>query len=327
MPLSSTVQWGRRLRVTLTMGGEDEDLVVCDYDDSRAEAGGAASSGLDASFAVTRHTLIEPQPLKVQVWGLSRERRERLTRQANEALERAYRTRSVRRIGRVAVEAGRPGGSFGLLLSAEAMEVRHHREGADWRTEITAQDGRLAWKSGFVSESATGNTDLLTIEEILRAAIPVLEGEEPADAFRAAAPELLQRKGYDGPSEGFVAFGPWAASNEDILQVLGLRSFWNSGRLITVGANELALTEAIELVYGSTLLRADTVARGYVEADALLDHRLEPGRQVILRREDGTQYGLSATYRIDQVEHRGSSWSQEWMSAMVLRPTGLAQPV
>ena len=74
------------------MGGEDDDVVLVDYDDSRAAAGGAASLGLDASFAVTRHTLIEPQPMKLQVWGLSRERRERITRQANEALERAYRS-------------------------------------------------------------------------------------------------------------------------------------------------------------------------------------------------------------------------------------------
>lgn len=309
------------------MGGEDEDVVLVDYDDSRATSGGAASLGLDASFAVSRHTLIEPQPLTLQVWGLSRERRERITRQANEALERAYRERSLRQIGRVAVEAGRPGGAFGLLLSAEIMEVKHRREGADWRTEIKAQDGRIAWKSGFVSESATGNTDLLTIEEILRAAIPVLEGEEPADALKAAAPELLQRKGYDGPAQGFVAFGPWAASNEDVLKTLGLRSFWNSGRLITVGASELALDEAVVLVEGRTLLRADTVARGYVEADALLDYRLEPGRQVLLQRQDGSQVGLSATYRIDQVEHRGSTWSTEWTSALSLRPTGLRQAV
>lgn len=309
------------------MGGEDDDVVLVDYDDSRAAAGGAASLGLDASFAVTRHTLIEPQPMKLQVWGLSRERRERITRQANEALERAYRERSLRQIGRVSVSAGRPGGAYGLLLSAEILEVRHHRDGPDWRTEIAAQDGRIAWKSGFVSESATGNTDLLTIEEILRAAIPILEGEEPADAFKAAAPELLQRKGYDGPEQSFVAFGPWAASNEDILKVLGLRSFWNSGRLITVRADELALAEAVVLVEGRTLLRADPVARGYVEADALLDYRLEPGRQVLLQREDGSQVGLSATYRVDQVEHRGSTWATDWTSAMVLRPTGLRQSV
>ncbi len=325
--MATTAQWGRRLRVTLTMGGEDEDLVVADYDDSRAESGGAAALGLDATFAVTRHTLIEPQPLKVQVWGLSRERRDRLTRQVNEALERAYRTRSARRIGRIAVEAGRPGGAYGLLLSAEVMECKHHRDGADWRTEITAQDGRIAWKSGFVSESATGNTDLRTVEGLLSAAIPVLDGQEPSEAFKAAFPELLQRKGYDGPEQGFVMFGPWAKTNEDVKKLLNLREFWNSGRLITIGANELALDEAVVLVYGKTLLRADKVARGYVEAEALLDPRLEPGRQVRLEREDGTQYGLSTTYRVDQVEHRGSTWATEWTSAVVLRPTGLRQPV
>ena len=139
---------GRRLRVTLTMGGEDEGPRRLRL---RRLARGGGRRGLIRARCVVRRdqgTLIEPQPLKVQVWGLSRERRERLTRQANGRRSSARIARG--RSGASGALPWRPAGRgpFGLLLSAEAMEVRHHREGADWRTEITAQDGRFAWKSG-----------------------------------------------------------------------------------------------------------------------------------------------------------------------------------
>ena len=81
------------------------------------------------------------------------------------------------------------------------------------------------------------------------------------------------------------------------------------------GRDELSFEE------GATLLDAQTESRGFVRVTAMLDHRIEPGRQIILKREDGTFYGGSPTYRVEQVEHSGSVWQQEWYSVAILRPT------
>ncbi len=307
----SSVQWGRRLLVEL------DGVIVCDYDDSR---GAGALAGLDCSFAVTKHTRLEAQPATVTVYGLNKETRDALDRRRDEALDTAYRTRSARRMGRVRVTAGRPTAN-GLLADHEVMDVRHHRDGADWRTEITAEDGRIQWRSAFVSESASGNVDLSTIEQVIAAAVPVLEGKSPPDVFQAAFPELLSRTGVGGYEQGFVMFGPSIDQNQDLLSLLGLRAFWNNGQLTYVRADQPLLDEALELVEGATVLDAQSESRGFVRITCLLDHRIEPGRQVVLLREDGTPYGGAPTYRVEQVEHTGSVWATEWHSVAVLRPT------
>jgi len=306
-----TRQWGRYLTVLL------DDLPVCDYDDSR---GTGALAGLDCSFRVTKHTRLEAQPASVTVYGLNKDTRDALDRRRDEALDTAYKTRTIRKLGRLTIAAGRPG-AFGLLADHEIMDIRHTREGADWRTEITAQDGRIQWRSGFVSESASGDTDLSTVEQILAAAVPILEGKSPPEVFAAAFPELLQTTGVGGYEQGFVMFGPSLDENENLCKLLGLREFWNNGQLMYVRADLPGLDLAVVLVEGATLLDAQTESRGFVRITAMLDHRIEPGRQIILQRADGTKYGGSPTYRVDQVEHSGSVWQPEWYTTAVLRPT------
>lgn len=310
-----TRQWGRYLTVLL------DDLPVCDYDDSR---GTGALAGLDCSFRVTKHTRLEAQPATVTVYGINKETRDAMDRRRDEAIDTAYKKRSAIKLGRIIIAAGRPG-AFGIIANHELLDIRHSRDGADWRTEITAQDGRIQWRSGFVSESASGNVDLSTVEQVLAAAVPVLEGMSPPDVFSAAFPELLQTTGVGGYEQGFVMFGPSLDENENLMQLLGLRAFWNNGQLVYVRADLPGLDLAVVLEEGATLLDAQTESRGFVRVTAMLDHRIEPGRQIILKREDGTIYGGSPTYRVEQVEHSGSVWQQEWYSVAILRPTNKPQ--
>lgn len=294
-----------------------DDVQICDYDDSR---GIGASAGLDCAFGVTKHTRLEAQPARVTIYGLAADVRHALDRRRDEAMDTAYRERSIRKIGRVKIQAGRPE-EFGPLADHEIMDIRHHRDGGDWRTEITAQDGRIAWRTGFVSETASGNVDLSTQEAIINAAIPILEGKAPADVFQAAFPELLSKTGVGGHEQGFVMFGASIDENENLLQLLGLRAFWNNGQLVYIPADQPGFDFAVELVEGQTVLEAQSEARGYVRVTCLMDHRIEPGRQVVLRREDGTLYAGAPTYRVEQVEHSGATFSAEWQTVAVLRPT------
>lgn len=304
-------QFGRRLNV------EMDGIVICDYDDSR---GTGARAGLDCAFQVTKHTRLEAQPATVTVYGLARDTRDALDRRRDEALETAYKERTARKLGRVRIFAGRPD-AFGLMADHEVMDIRHHRDGADWRTEITALDGRIQWRAGFVSETASGDVDLSTVEEIINAAIPILEGKAPPDVFQAAFPELLSKSGVGGYEQGLVMFGPSIDENENLLQLLGLRGFWNNGQLTYIRADLPGLDLALELVEGATVLEAQSESRGFVRVTALMDHRIEPGRQIVLKREDGSIYAGAPTYRVEQVEHQGSVWDVDWTSQAILRPS------
>ena len=307
----STRQFGRRLIVTV------DDVDVCDYDDSR---GTGAAAGLDCAFNVTMHTRLEAQPASVTVYGLNKSTRDALDRRRDEALETAYRERTARKLGRVKITAGRPD-AFGLLADHEIMDIRHHREGGDWRTEISALDGRIQWRSGFVTESTSGGVDLSTVEQIINAAVPILEGKAPPDVFQAAFPELLSMTGVGGYEQGLVMFGPSIDENQNLEQLLGLRGFWNKGQFTYIRADLPGLDLALVLVEGTNVLEIQSESRGYVRITCLMDYRVEPGRQIVLLKTDGTFYGGAPTYRVEQVEHQGSVWDTSWESTAVLRPS------
>ncbi len=296
---------------------EIDGETVCDYDDSR---GLGARAGLDSSFQITKHTRLEAQPASVTVYGLNREVRDALDRKRDEALDTAYKERTARKLGRLRITAGRPD-AYGLLADHEIMDIRHHREGGDWRTEITALDGRIQWRAGFVTETASGNVDLSTVEQLMNLAVPILEGKSPPEVFQAAFPELLQKTGVGGYEQGFVMFGPSLDENENLQQLLGLKGFWNNGQFIHIRADTPGLDIALEVKLGTNVLEAQSESRGFVRLTALMDYRIEPGRQVVLLREDGSTYGTAPTYRVDQVEHSGSVWDTDWTSQAVLRPS------
>lgn len=294
-----------------------DDVDVCDYDDSR---GTGASAGLDSAFHVTMHTRLEAQPASVTVYGLNKNTRDALDRRRDEALETSYRERTFRKLGRLKITAGRPD-AFGVIADHEIMDVRHHRDGGDWRTEITALDGRIQWRAGFVTETSSGGVDLSTVEALINTAIPILEGKAPPDVFQAAFPELLSKTGVGGYEQGFVMFGPSIDENQNLEQLLGLRGFWNKGQFVYIRADLPGLDVALVLVEGTTVLEAQSESRGYVRVTSLMDYRIEPGRQIVLLRADGSFYGGAPTYRVEQVEHQGSVWDSSWESTAVLRPS------
>jgi len=139
----STVLWGRRVRVTLDDG--DSGVLIADHYPDRDD-------GLHVSVETELTLTLTPQPCRVVVWGLSAERRALLTAKQKTALNTAWLTRKTRNIGRIRVEAGRLG-AFGVTFVGVLMKIEHARDGADWRTTITAQDGRLEWANARVTES------------------------------------------------------------------------------------------------------------------------------------------------------------------------------
>jgi len=313
---SSLLQWGRRVRVTLDDG--ETGVVIADHWPDRDDA-------LHVSAEIELNTQLAPQPCRVDVWGLSAERRALLTAKQKQAMETAWSTRKTRKIGRLRVEAGRVG-AFGVVFVGAIMRIEHNPDGADWRTTITAQDGRLEWANARVSESVAPGVDLADFEAVLRASEESLLGKEPFEAFAGQFQGLLEQKSLGGYEQGFALMGSSIEQNQRLCDALHLEPFWLHGRFMYVPRGRSTRDRAQVLVRGDTLLHETEVERGYRHATALLDHRTTPGRQILLTEADGKPIGARA-HRADSVKRVFSTWDTAWYDSLVLRPTTPLAPV
>lgn len=313
---AAIVQWGRRVRVTLDDG--ESGVLVADHFPDRDE-------GLHVSVECELNTTLAPQPCRLDVWGLSAERRTLLTAKQRQAMNTAWETRTVRRIGRLRIEAGRVG-AFGVTFTGMIMRIEHQRDGADWRTTITAQDGRLEWANARVQETIVPGIELADFERTLRASEQALLGKEPFEAFAAQFAGIAEVKSATGYEQGFALMGNSIETNVRLCDALHLEPFWTNGRFIYVPRGRSTRDPAVQLVRGATLRHEAEVERGYRNALALLDHRLMPGRQVQLVEEDGAPIGARA-YRVESIRRRFSTWDAAWEDQLALRPTTPLPPV
>lgn len=311
-------QRGREVRIVLSgPGGAGGRVVLTDYDSSRGVEG---ARGLDADFTVELLSDPSPQPLEVTVIGLAPRVRDQLSRVVEDARELAYRRRARLQIGRIAVEAGRPG-LRALLSSADIYEVDHARDGADWRSVIRGADGRVAWSAGFVSGSVSGFTDPTRAAAALQRDLGITVDEAGASTAEAS-PDLVAQ-GFAGFAGGFDQglFGASQAANQRILGALGRRPIWVRGQLRWTRPDLADLRPAVVLREGRTLLELGKPGEyGIRSAVAQLDPLFEPGRQILLVRAGGTPLA-PYPFRVDGVRHRGSTHTAAWESELTLRPS------
>ncbi len=313
---SSLVQWGRRVRVTLDDG--EAGVLIADHYPDRDD-------GLHVSAEIELNTVLTPQTCKIDVWGLSEERRTLLTTKQRQALNTAWATRKARRIGRLRVEAGRVG-AFGVVFTGMILRIEHNPDGADWRTTITAQDGMIEWANARVSESIAPGVDLADFEAVLRASEEALLGKEPFEAFAGQFKGLLEQKSLGGHEQGFALLGNSIEQNQRLCDALHMEAFWVHGRFIYVPRGRSTRDPAILFVRGETLLHEAELERGYRNAVTLLDHRTHPGRQILLAEDDGRPIGARA-HRADHVKRIFSTWDAAWHDHLSLRPTTPLPPV
>lgn len=299
------MEWDRAVRITLG------SVLIADFDSSRPFKRGRA---LDASFSIERLTDPGPQSSTIWVWGLAQTTRDILTRAVAEAREQSYATAQQLRTACVQVYAGRPG-QAGLLADDWILETpRHTRDGADWKTEIRCQDGRLPWASAFVNETVSPGTDPAALARAQQNALGLLgEGAEALDVD----PQLLA-EGFGRIRGNVVSFGP-PRSNRQTLQMLNRTPIFQRGQIQWVRADTAQIVPAYELVEGRTaLVVGDAEAYGWREVRAMLNPALELGRQVTIKRTDGRRLG---PFRVHRVKYTGGTRTPEWYADLTLRPT------
>lgn len=326
-------------------------IIVADIDPALPEA--SANRSLDVSFTTEAHTKLQPMATTVEVIGLNRITRSQLTLQQQAAKKLAWEEYQKVLTGALAVteeeqvfqvqqqlvysglqvlvEAGYQD-DFAVIANAQSMpDGIKHDASAVPRTTIEAQDGRYPWQNGFVSqEMAPGVTfrDWALIEQLSEG---YLTGELTAAAVDAAVPELLTRKNYPGYFNARVLEGDAASRMEDMAATLGLTMFFDRGERVWLSANAVTLAEAvvlkllgkpvggIDLPTPGGLLTYKEEDRGFLSVHCLLNHRLTPGRQVLVFDEFGAPVG-AGTFRVDYVKHTGSTFDATYYSDAILRP-------
>jgi hypothetical protein len=237
----------------------------------------------------------------------------------------------------VVVEAGYDN-DIGPLARAQILPdgLEHARQpGGGWITTIKAQDSRLPWANAFVSEEIAPGVALEDMNQALRISEQYLAGEIGAAEVNAQIPGLIERLDGAGYENGRVLHGATRDENAALMQTLGVRGpFLINGTPVFVSANTTIFGVAIvlqlpgddidgQVIAPGGLLTYKELPRGFLETTSLLNHRLVAGRQVKVLDELGMPIG-GGLYRVDFVQHAGSSFEQSFYSNCILRPVTVA---
>lgn len=131
--------WGRRLRVTLTLGGGATlDLVRWTSEEE----------GLAVAVRLLKHLKAEPHETEIRVYNLPPDLLATLVATSVQARQQSFATQTATRLGRMQVWAG----STAETLVSDDVLLRilpepRQPDTADRATVITAQDARLMWST------------------------------------------------------------------------------------------------------------------------------------------------------------------------------------
>lgn len=293
-----------------------EDILVADIE------GGNVEKSLSVEFKVVKHVKLEPNTTEIIIHNLNQQNREKLSRRVEEAKKLSFEQRKELKAGQVKLSAGY---SMPELISIANIRTANHepQKNGGWVTRIYAEDGRDEWNSGFVKETfAAGGADLSTVKSTLAALAKLNEGAELEQAFQEALPDYELQKGSNGMKNGSVEFGPIRDRFGNLFETLGLRGWIDNGKLIVAPKNLPKKGIAVSLSPNTGLLRAKPTEDLFYEITALLNPKIEPGRQILLRDENEKPIG-PGTFRVDHAEFIGATMGNDWLSTALLRPSAL----
>jgi hypothetical protein len=269
-----------------------------------------------------------PQECELTVHGLSRAVRESLVKAYEAAEEMALKTRRVLSFGRLRVDAGYGVDAATIFIgdiAPDGIQVQYTRPGHT--VKLKALDGRIQWKGRFVNKSTAINVDLQTVRSVFALGGDYMAGVDADRSFAQNFPNLVKKKlGFPGYESGYAIFGESRAHNMQICKDLGITPFFRDGEIIYIPSDSAALDLALVLtaVGNGALLDAQTLGRGRFRVRTLMEHRMRPGRQVILSDDLGRPIGSSGgLFRCDAMVAEGGNRSQNFNIEADLTPTGL----
>lgn len=317
-------KFGRSMRVYMTT--RDGIVQLVNWQSGKSVGAGLS---LHCSFVVRRSVNPEPHECTLSILGLSKRRREQILKTYDEAEEMAWNTRKELAMGRIRIDAGYGDDIATLFVGDIAPDgVSSDWVGPGHVMKLRALDGRIAWKGRFVNKASSKNVDIKTIRQVIAASGDYMAGKDPDFTFEKNFPGLVKKKlGFPGYESGYAIFGESKAHNRQLCAELDIRPFFQDGEVRYMSEDAALLDAAVVLSAekGGVLLKSAPLGLGRYRALTLMEHRLRPGRQVILRDRYGVAIG-PGLYRVETMVATGGNRVADYNVDVDLTPTKLAVP-
>lgn len=319
-----TPKFGRTVRVFLQVGPPPGIPLVA------WQGGQPVGPKLSLACEFTTRSIAGPYPqeLELVVHGLSRATRELMLKTYDAAEEMALKTRKVLQFGRIRLDAGYGLDAATLFIgdiAPDGLRVAYTRPGHS--VTIKALDGRVEWKGRFNNKSSGSNVDLQTMRSVLALQSDYVTGVDADRSFAERFPNLVKKKqGFPGYESGFAIFGESRTHNKKICEDLGMTPIFRDTEIVYLPSDSATLDVAVVVTAlgNGALLDAQPLGRGRFRIRTLLEHRMRPGRQVILSDDLGRPIGGSGgLFRADAVVATGGIRTASFEMESDLSPTGL----
>ncbi len=253
-----------------------------------------AGTGLRIQFRIKKTLEREPNTAKITVTNLSAVTRAKMQGAGH----------------RVILEAGYPE-TLATIFVGDTTRILHRQDGANWLTEIEAQDGHRAFTQPRAAESFASGTHYSTAAKRLvgRMGLSVADSA----ALDALAGQFVH---------GFSWVGPAARGLEWVLQAAGVEWSIQNNRLQILHPGAANRDAVVELGPDSGLVGSPEFGSADkkggsppVVARALLSGRIVPGGRVKL---NATQF--KGGFRVLAVDHEGDTSGGAWYTRFEARP-------
>lgn len=291
-------------------------------------------SGLDIEFKILRSLKPTPNRAVVTVWNMNESHRGQLLKRNKPDGPNGKPVPVA-----VQVEAGYQGKNH-VLLSANLREVASRREGNNWKTMLSMDDGGAAVRSARFPQGGIQFTKGVPVGQVLRQACAALgvglgnagDFETNAEVFGwgKTLPHTMTLTGsaYDGLKRVIDSIGVTFSIQNGVLQLLPKgKPFFQTAILLSpdtglLDSPEAAIDSTVSLGFAreargkpGTQNPPTPKNTGILKAKAMLLPGLVPGAVVRLE-----SLAFKGNYEISEVEYDGASWDKSrWTATMVLR--------
>lgn len=289
-------------------------------------------SNLDIEFKILCSIKPVPNRCVLTIWNMTAGHR-------GDLLKRNNPSNDIKKIVGIPVQvAAGYVGAMPVLFRGDLREVASTREGTDWKTIISGDDGGRATREARINKQFSAGTPISTVVKQCADAMGVGLGNV-TDHTNGA--EFLGM-GAKLPHT-FTASGSAASVLASVLESAGLTWSIQQGALQVLRKGEAVSNEAVLLSPDTGLLDSPEAAidatvslgnaqlfakdkkpktpktpqpkdPGIIKVKSLLRPGLYPGRKIVLQ---SAMY--NAGYVITEVEYVGQTWSTTWEANMICR--------
>ena len=275
--------------------------IIVEVGSKRLEARPAGSGDEEArptlrmAFRVEKDLQSKPNKARLAIWNLSQDSRSDFQESGPVPVQ---------------IEAGYAGATQ-LLFSGDLQFAGSERQGPDWVTEFEAGDSANAHRTKRIQQKFAPGTQL---KAALRAAIDSLGVGLGTVAQKLAEGDF--RGGLQQFQKGLTLSGRTSDAIDKLATAAGFQWSIQDGQVVLLKPGEVLPEQTLSLDFESGLVGSPDLGEGgNIQARALLQPAISPGRQV-----DLTSELVTGRFRVTKVTHSGDTWGTDWYSDFEAQP-------